>query len=128
MFKGYKKMIINKLTNHLLNSIIIIFFLLSGQTLALEDLPKLVKKIQPAVVTIITYDGRGKEKSIGTGFFINSEGHFLTNYHVLKDAIRVEIKTHEGLSYTMKRVISQDKIGDLAIGEVKSPGACPNLS
>jgi len=110
-----------KLTNFSLSSIVIILFLLSGQTLAQEDLPKLVKKIQPAIVTIFTYDIRGKEKSIGTGFFINSEGHFLTNYHVLKDAIRVELKTHEGLSYTMKRVISQDKIGDLAIGEVKSP-------
>jgi len=100
---------------------ILFLFSLTGQTLAQEDLPKLVKKIQPAVVTIITYNALGKVKAQGSGFFISPNGYFLTNYHVLAGATRVELRTLEGLRYTMTRVVAQDQAGDLAVGVIKPP-------
>ena len=72
------------------------FFLLFfsvGQVTAQENLPRLVKKIQPAVVTIIAYDKQGKVIGQGSGFFINQDGRFLTNYHVLAGANRALVKT-----------------------------------
>ena len=57
------------------------------------SLGKLVKKIQPAVVTIITYDLENKPLSIGSGFFVDRQGHLVTNYHVLKGAYAAVIRT-----------------------------------
>ena len=40
---------------------------------------KLVKEIQPAVVTIITYDKNKKPIGQGSGFFFDKKGHIVTN-------------------------------------------------
>ena len=106
--------------------IVVLGLLLSGcliarQALAQEDLPKLVKKIQPAVVTIIAYDSKGKAKSQGSGFFINQEGQFITNYHVLEGAFRVEVKTSHGNRHRVKSVLVEDKDSDLILGVI-DPG------
>ena len=38
------------------------------------------------------YNKNSSYESIGTGFFINKEGHILTNYHVIRDSIKVFIQ------------------------------------
>ena len=50
---------------------------------AQDSLPKLISKIQPSVVTIYAQGTNGKTTRQGTGFFINDEGHLVTNYHVI---------------------------------------------
>lgn len=92
---------------------------MAGQILAQEDLPQLVKKIQPAVVTVIVYDAKGKVIRQGTGFFINQEGHFITNYHVLEGASRVEVISGDGYHYTFKAVVAEDRPGDLALAAIE---------
>jgi Flp pilus assembly protein TadD len=92
--------------------------LFAWQALAQEDLPKLVKKIQPAVVTVIAYDERGKLKAQGSGFFINQQGHFITNYHVLEGASRVEVKTFQGNRHQVKGVLAEDQGRDLTLAIV----------
>ncbi|MDH3566897.1 MAG: hypothetical protein OEM61_06025, partial [Desulfobacteraceae bacterium] len=42
----------------------------------------LVKKIQPAVVTIVAYDVNRNVTNLGSGFFVDEKGHLITNYHV----------------------------------------------
>jgi Flp pilus assembly protein TadD len=98
--------------------------LFARQALAQEDLPKLVKKIQPAVVTVIAYDAKGKAKSQGSGFFINQQGHFITNYHVLEGASRVEVKTFQGNRHRVKEVLQEDRGSDLTIAVI-FPGFRP---
>jgi len=83
-------------------------------TVAKEDLPKLVKTIQPAVVTVFAYDSKGELKGQGSGFFINQQGHFITNYHVLEGASRAEVKTFNGKYHQVKGVLAHPKLGILA--------------
>lgn len=100
--------------------VLLFLFSLPGQILAQEDLPKLVKKIQPAVVTIIAYNAQGKVTGQGSGFFISPTGDFLTNYHVLAGAARAEVRTREGRRYPMSRVVDQDRAGDLVVAAIET--------
>jgi serine protease Do len=80
---------------------------------AQEDLPHLIARIQPAVVTVIIFDGTGKVIGNGSGFFINSQGHLITNYHVLSRTGRAEIRTHDGRRFPIKMVLAEDQKTDL---------------
>jgi hypothetical protein len=97
------------------------FFLLAWQARAQENLPKLVKKIQPAVVTVIAYDAKGKPIGQGSGFFINVEGYFITNYHVLAGASHGRIKTIDGETYPIEKIVAEDRSGDLVIAVTNDP-------
>jgi len=91
------------------------FFFLSviSPSLAQEKLPEIVKRVQPSVVVILTYDEEGKIFKQGSGFFINQNGDIITNRHVLQGANRAEIKTIEGKIYPITSIVSEDKEGDL---------------
>jgi len=102
---------------------IINFGLLTTQASAQDNLPQLVKKIQPAVVTIIAYDAKGKPKTQGSGFFISPEGHFSTNYHVLSGASRAILETADGERYPVKTIVGKDSAGDLIIAVADDPFA-----
>jgi hypothetical protein len=52
-------------------------------------------------------------KASGSGFFVTPEGHFLTNYHVIEDAIRIVIQTPKGT--LPAKLIKADKVNDLAL-------------
>ena len=82
---------------------------------------RLIKKVQPAIVTIHTFDRAGEEKSLGSGFLINDKGHLITNYHVLKDSYYAIIKFSDGKEtkiYTDK-AIGIDRKADLVKIHVK---------
>ena len=80
---------------------------------AQESLSTVIKRIQPAVVTIIAYDANGKSFQQGSGFFITETDYLITNRHVLRGAYRAEVKTAEGKSYAIKSVVAEDKDRDL---------------
>jgi len=75
-------------------------------------LTQLIAKIQPAVVTIKTYNWKEEPSGQATGFFINSNT-LITNYHVLKGAYKAEIITHDGMNYPITRVIADNRKMDL---------------
>jgi len=77
------------------------------------NLTQLVEKVQPAVVTIITYDMNKNVSGIGSGFFLDEAGYLITNYHVLKDAYAAEIKTLRGRKYPIADVVAQYERVDL---------------
>lgn len=80
---------------------------------AQENLPQLIKKIQPAVVTVIGYNASGKVIRLGSGFFINNHGQVITNGHVISGVARAEIKTAEGAHYPLKMMVAEDRAADL---------------
>ncbi len=86
-----------------------------------DDLPGLVKRIQPAVVTVIAYNAQNEASFQGTGFFMASGGCFLTNCHVLAQAARAEVRTAEGRCYPVKGVVAADRNWDLVVAAVVSP-------
>ena len=80
---------------------------------AQENLPKLIKKIQPAVVTVIGYDANGKVIRLGSGFFIDGNDHIITNRHVISGVAKAEVKTADGAHYLLKTMVSEDREADL---------------
>ena len=68
-----------------------------------ENLPTIIKRVEPSIVVILTYNKQGQLLGQGTGFFINKEGDVITNHHVLQGASRAEVKTNDGKTYAAKK-------------------------
>lgn len=79
------------------------------------DLPKLYREINPGVVAIraLTEEGGG----LGTGFVWDSEGHIVTNFHVVESATDLEVDFPSGFK-TRAQVIGSDPDSDLAVLEL----------
>jgi tetratricopeptide (TPR) repeat protein len=86
------------------------------------SLPDLIRRVKPAVVSIITYDAKGDALMTGSGFFIRP-GEVVTNVHVIEGARRAEIRTLDGKgkTYPVAGVLASDDEGDLAILSVNLP-------
>jgi S1-C subfamily serine protease len=63
--------------------------------------------------------------AIGSGFFVSHDGYLLTNFHVVKDAQRIQVKY--GDHNYPATVIDTDKENDLAVVKVEG-GTFPALS
>ena len=106
----------------LIKCVVLLFCItVSYPLLAQENLPAIVKKIQPSVVTILTYDKNGKGLMQGSGFFIRKDGDIITNRHVLQGASSADVKTAQGRMYPVTRVVAEDKEGDLILVSVDIP-------
>ena len=88
---------------------------------ARDDLPRLVKRVQPAVVTVMAYNAMDEMVFQGSGFFTAPGGRFLTNYHVLASSARAEVKTAGGRCYPVKGVVTADPDWDLVVAEIAAP-------
>jgi tetratricopeptide (TPR) repeat protein len=51
--------------------------------------------------------------NIGTGFFINDNGHLVTNYHVLAGKYSADVRTLEGDTYPVKLLLAENQPADL---------------
>jgi tetratricopeptide (TPR) repeat protein len=93
-----------------------------AQAHADETLPNLVKRVKPAVVAIATYDTNGEALMTGSGFFLRP-GQVVTNLHVMRGAVRAEIKTLEGKGkiFPVSGTLAVDEEGDLALLSVDMP-------
>lgn len=79
------------------------------------DLPALYREINPGVVAIraLTEEGGG----LGTGFVWDSEGHIVTNFHVVESATDLEVDFPSGFK-TRAQVLGSDSDSDLAVLEL----------
>lgn len=97
----------------------------------------LVKKVRPAVLKVMSESVRkrsgygndlldrffnvpGRKQrvpGVGSGFFISADGYIITNNHVVKDTVKVTVKTIEDKEYTA-RIIGTDPRTDLALLKV----------
>jgi S1-C subfamily serine protease len=87
-----------------------------------EQLPELVRRVKPSVVSVITYGANGEVAVTGSGFFIRP-GQVLTNLHVVEGAARAEVRTFEGKgkTYSVNGLAGMDAEGDLAVLSVEMP-------
>jgi S1-C subfamily serine protease len=63
--------------------------------------------------------GRFGEAGQGLGIIVSAEGHIVTNYHIVRDANRVEVKLTDGRSYAGK-IVGVDKATDIAVVKIEA--------
>ncbi|MBW2105027.1 MAG: trypsin-like peptidase domain-containing protein [Deltaproteobacteria bacterium] len=84
-----------------------------------KDIPTLVKRIGPAIVTIIGYNNK-RVPIRGSGFFI-SNNLVITNHHVIENVNSLRVKTYEGNKHGVEKIQAVDRSHDLAIIKLKAP-------
>ena len=87
----------------------------SNLSLQQDLLVNLFKNVNPGVVGIIVTTTQGT--GFGTGFVYDTEGHIITNDHVVQGANSVEVDFPSGLK-TTANVIATDPDSDLAVIKV----------
>jgi serine protease Do len=97
-----------------------------GVARAQESLPELIKRLLPAVVTVIGFNAAGKVIRLGSGVFIDREGHLITNLHVIKGVARAEVKLAQGEIFPLTEMVASDEKADLVKLVVKLPGGAPH--
>jgi S1-C subfamily serine protease len=82
------------------------------------------KKALPSVVNItstaVAYDffyGPVPQQGMGSGFVIDTEGHILTNNHVVEGARQLEVTTSDKKKYKAQ-IVGTDPIHDLAVIQI----------
>lgn len=101
-------------------------------TESVSDISKLVSKVQPSVATVFIYGSQssaglfGRTNEIlgsGTGFFIDSNGLFLTNEHVVcgVSASNIKIVSNSNKTYEVETV-AVDSAQDIAILKINLKG------
>ena len=105
-----------------LYALVLLFACATSIARADENLPTLVKRVKPAVVAIATYDANGEALMTGSGFFLRP-GQVVTNLHVIRGAVRAEIKTLDGKGkvFPITGALAVDEEGDLALLNVEMP-------
>lgn len=86
----------------------------------------------PSVVNITTlayvynwFSGNVQEEGTGSGFVYDTEGHVLTNYHVIQGADKVIVTLSTGDEYTAT-VVGQDSSNDLAVLSIDAGSKLPS--
>jgi S1-C subfamily serine protease len=96
----------------------------SNSVSAISNLPDLVDRVRPSVVAINTVvngrSGQPQGQGLGTGIVVDTQGHILTNFHVIDGAGQVSVEFADGTMVPGK-VIGQDQGNDLAIVQVDVP-------
>ncbi len=102
--------------------VVLLLLVTASVVTAQQSLPELVKRVKPAVVSIITYDANGEPLMTGSGFFIDPH-KVVTNLHVIRGATKVEIKMLDGKgrTYPAAGLLAVDTEGDLALMRVEMP-------
>src|SRR5262249_46461794 len=65
------------------------------------------------------------DSGLGSGFFVNSNGTVITNYHVIADAKEITIRLNNGEAYRRAYLLSKDEIRDVAILRIEASDVPP---
>ncbi len=88
------------------------------QTQGQDVLVNLYERVNPGVVAIQIFNEQGG--ALGSGFVYDTEGHVVTNYHVVEGATDLEVDFPSGYK-ARGSVIGKDLDSDLAVVKVDAP-------
>lgn len=102
----------------------------------LYDLSNIIDNILPTVVSINTirnetYNNNYMEEnspetiSLGSGFLISEDGYIITNYHVIKDGKKINIKLKGSETNFPAEIIGVDEIMDVALLKISIKNKLP---
>ena len=77
------------------------------------DVTRLVGNIEKSIFTVFSIDNNGQVFSQGSGFFIESSGIGITNYHVLDGAYKAQIRLSDGTIVPIESVCDYNQNADL---------------
>ncbi|HWQ62242.1 MAG TPA: serine protease, partial [Negativicutes bacterium] len=92
----------------------------SGVCSAEVNLKDFTSKYEKAVVFITAYNEKGSKIWVGSGFFVNADGDFITNRHVVEGAVSATVETVTGEKYSLKKVIAFKPDLDLAMASIEN--------
>ncbi|HET8923681.1 MAG TPA: S1C family serine protease [Candidatus Acidoferrum sp.] len=95
-----------------------------AQALTSEEV---VTRVSPSVVLILVGQGGEKPTALGTGLIVQSDGVFLTAYHVVKDAKQVQVRMKNGEVFDKAELLGFDDRRDVAALRIAAHGL-PTLS
>ncbi len=85
---------------------------------------ELIAQLGQAVVQVRTPSG------LGSGFFLNEDGHLITNFHVIEGETQISIEVYhqrsgqlERRAYKQVRIVAMNKFADLALLKIEDFGA-----
>ena len=100
--------------------------LVTGMDAVEQRVIAIYQRTSPAVVNITTevlrrsfFWGMYPEQGSGSGFVWDSDGHIITNYHVVEDAQTIEVSFGEDVSMPAK-IVGVDPPNDLAVLQVET--------
>ena len=99
---------------------LVILLITACSTSAQTPPQELVNQVKRAVVIVTTFDQHTKPLQQGSGFFIAPD-RVVTNFHVIKSATEIRIKTFNGETVSVKTVLASDVHADLAILLIGTP-------
>src|SRR5438046_1815519 len=71
--------------------------------------------------------GPQRQRSLGSGFIIDSDGSILTNNHVVENATKIVVKLSDDQEYDAK-VIGRDQKTDIAVIKISAKGNLPSAN
>jgi len=80
-----------------------------------DTIPEIVSHTKQSIIEIGNLDRYGKLSSVGTGFFVSSDGFAITNYHVIKGASQIIGLSTNGANYIFEKVVFVAPGADLAV-------------
>ena len=87
---------------------------------ASAELRKAASKTAPAVVLLTVFDVSGKLLRTGTGFFVSSDGRFITSRNLVDGGANAIVTTADKKIYNVIGVLAESPELDLAIGKAET--------
>lgn len=92
-----------------------------------KSIQEIVRAAEPAVFLVFTQNGGGQTIGQGTGFFIDSKGIGISNFHVFDQGKKWTIQTQSGKQYQVERIIKKSKKFDYVQFQVRNNTTFPAL-
>ena len=95
-----------------------------GGTTAAMDVPAIVARVLPAVVSITTRhvggetrEGAVVHRGLGSGVIVDPRGYILTNHHVIERAEKIKVGLPDGRTFP-GMLVGADRVTDLAVVKI----------